>query len=60
MRVLLFSVDVSGDDVIYLDPHTTQQFVDLKKETDESFHCAYASRMRFTNLDPSVAAVSYN
>ena len=37
MRVLLFSVDVSGDDVIYLDPHTTQPFVDLKKETDESF-----------------------
>ncbi|XP_060792557.1 cysteine protease ATG4A [Neoarius graeffei] len=47
------------DELIYLDPHTTQSAVDLETDLgvdDQSFHC-YRSphRMKITSLDPSVA-----
>jgi cysteine protease ATG4 len=54
----------AGDEVIYLDPHTTQPagFVEEKEHEheralDSSYHCQYASRMHILHMDPSVAAV---
>ncbi|XP_068524562.1 cysteine protease ATG4A-like [Anas acuta] len=48
-----------GNELIYLDPHTTQSFVDSEENgtvDDESFHCQEAPhRMKIMNLDPSVA-----
>jgi len=48
------------DELIYLDPHTTQVHTDLDLEVSEvsdlSYHCAVpASRMSFSKLDPSMA-----
>ena len=45
---------------MYLDPHTAQPFVDVTApgESDESYHCRYASRMRIADVDPSMALVS--
>ncbi|CAH1782093.1 unnamed protein product, partial [Owenia fusiformis] len=46
------------DELIYLDPHTTQPAVNLDsmgKTSDETYHCPYTSRMRIKDLDPSVA-----
>ncbi|KAI0227946.1 Cysteine protease ATG4B [Lamellibrachia satsuma] len=49
------------DEVVYLDPHTTQPYVDVTApgESDESYHCRYASRMRIEDLDPSMALGFY-
>ncbi|KAM6057127.1 cysteine protease ATG4A isoform 1-T1 [Theristicus caerulescens] len=48
-----------GNELIYLDPHTTQTFVDSEENgtvDDQSFHCQHAPhRMKIMNLDPSVA-----
>uniref|UniRef100_A0A8C8RCN5 Cysteine protease n=1 Tax=Pelusios castaneus TaxID=367368 RepID=A0A8C8RCN5_9SAUR len=48
-----------GNELIYLDPHTTQIFVDMEENgmvDDQSFHCQQAPhRMKIMNLDPSVA-----
>ncbi|KAJ6657419.1 hypothetical protein lerEdw1_002478 [Lerista edwardsae] len=48
-----------GNELIYLDPHTTQVFVDSEEDgtvDDRSFHCQQAPhRMKIMNLDPSVA-----
>ncbi|XP_075369238.1 cysteine protease ATG4A isoform X1 [Mycteria americana] len=48
-----------GNELIYLDPHTTQSFVDSEENgtvDDQSFHCQQAPhRMKIMNLDPSVA-----
>lgn len=50
-----------GNELIYLDPHTTQSFVDSEENgtvDDKSFHCQEAPhRMKIMNLDPSVALV---
>ncbi|OXB67610.1 hypothetical protein ASZ78_016733 [Callipepla squamata] len=50
--------DISNE-LIYLDPHTTQSFVDSEENgtvDDQSFHCQHAPhRMKIMNLDPSVA-----
>lgn len=50
-----------GNELIYLDPHTTQSFVDSEENgtvDDKSFHCQQAPhRMKIMNLDPSVALV---
>ncbi|XP_038604446.1 cysteine protease ATG4A isoform X2 [Tachyglossus aculeatus] len=47
------------NELIYLDPHTTQTFVDTEENglvDDQSFHCQQApQRMKIMNLDPSVA-----
>uniref|UniRef100_M3XJS5 Cysteine protease n=1 Tax=Latimeria chalumnae TaxID=7897 RepID=M3XJS5_LATCH len=48
-----------GDELVYLDPHTTQTVVDLEEGgnvDDQSYHCQRAPRrMKILNLDPSVA-----
>ncbi|XP_026463564.1 cysteine protease ATG4B [Ctenocephalides felis] len=51
-----------GDDILYLDPHTTQKsgsienkLTEEQQEMDNSYHCKYASRMPILNMDPSVA-----
>lgn len=58
----LYFIGCVGNDVIFLDPHTTQQigFInnkdeDHEKKTDCSFHCQQASRLHILNMDPSVA-----
>ncbi|KAI8427619.1 hypothetical protein MSG28_002105 [Choristoneura fumiferana] len=58
----LYLIGCVGDEVIYLDPHTTQRsgFVENKmtddqKEIDCSYHCKYASRIPILAMDPSVA-----
>ncbi|XP_074658467.1 cysteine protease ATG4B-like [Tubulanus polymorphus] len=52
-----------GDELIYLDPHTTQPVANLfssdTKDNDESYHCQFASRMKITLLDPSIALGFY-
>uniref|UniRef100_A0A8C1R656 Cysteine protease n=1 Tax=Cyprinus carpio TaxID=7962 RepID=A0A8C1R656_CYPCA len=49
------------DELIYLDPHTTQQAVDTESGSavdDQSYHCQRTPhRMKITSLDPSVALV---
>lgn len=51
----------SGEELIYLDPHTTQPAVEVADRRcipDESFHCQHPpSRMRIGELDPSIAVV---
>ncbi|KAB0372555.1 hypothetical protein FD755_016347 [Muntiacus reevesi] len=48
-----------GDELIFLDPHTTQTFVDTEETgtvDDQTFHCLQPpQRMNILNLDPSVA-----
>nr|KAF6336166.1 autophagy related 4B cysteine peptidase [Myotis myotis] len=48
-----------GEELIYLDPHTTQpavEFTDSFLIPDESFHCQHPpSRMSIGELDPSIA-----
>ncbi|KAL3848532.1 hypothetical protein ACJMK2_019383 [Sinanodonta woodiana] len=46
-----------GDELIFLDPHLTQNAVDIDDpdSTDTSFHCDHSSRMKILELDPSVA-----
>ncbi|XP_060688441.1 cysteine protease ATG4A isoform X1 [Hemiscyllium ocellatum] len=48
-----------GDELIYLDPHTTQAAVDTEDDgsvDDYSYHCQrIPHRMKITHLDPSVA-----
>ncbi|XP_026737726.1 cysteine protease ATG4B [Trichoplusia ni] len=58
----LYLVGCVEDEVIYLDPHTTQRsglvetkLTDEQKEMDCSYHCKYASRIPMLAMDPSVA-----
>lgn len=57
----LYIIGVVGDDLVFLDPHTTQLALDLDVEfpEDESYHCAHASRMDISQLDPSIALCFY-
>lgn len=52
-----------GKELIYLDPHTTQNVVDLDSrsmDSDFSYHCSTPpSRMSFSKLDPSIALGFY-
>ncbi|XP_038050637.1 cysteine protease ATG4A-like [Patiria miniata] len=51
-----------GDELIYLDPHTTQPALTTDKWgflQDESYHCDHACRMNTHNLDPSIALGYY-
>nr|CAB3224203.1 cysteine protease ATG4A [Phallusia mammillata] len=48
------------DSLIYLDPHTTQPFVDISNMestvlNDDTYHCATPGKMLLTQLDPSLA-----
>ncbi|RZF44322.1 hypothetical protein LSTR_LSTR006872 [Laodelphax striatellus] len=58
----LYFVGCVGNDVIFLDPHTTQQIgsvnnkdEDGERKLDCSYHCQQASRLHMLNMDPSVA-----
>ncbi|CAG9567372.1 unnamed protein product [Danaus chrysippus] len=58
----LYLIGCVGDEVIYLDPHTTQKtglvenkLTDEQKEMDCTYHCKYASRIPILSMDPSVA-----
>lgn len=57
--VLLFVF--SGEELIYLDPHTTQLAVEPSEDGqvfDETYHCQHPPcRMHICELDPSIAAV---
>lgn len=53
-----------GDDVVYLDPHTTQEIssvgskqTDSQKKADLTYHCTNTPRMPFNRLDPSMTMV---
>lgn len=61
---------LTGEEVVYLDPHTTQEAgsgIHKKSaageeeqeegEIDASYHCPLAQRMHFLFLDPSLALV---
>lgn len=52
----------SGEELIYLDPHTTQPAVEPCESghiQDDSYHCQHPPcRMHICELDPSIAAVS--
>ncbi|XP_071494622.1 cysteine protease ATG4B-like isoform X1 [Diadema antillarum] len=57
-----YFIGVVGDELVYLDPHTTQPVVGIDKWAyiqDDSFHCEHASRMPIKNLDPSIALSFY-
>lgn len=63
---LILAADVSlpvcpGEELIYLDPHTTQPAVEPNDSgclPDESFHCQHPPcRMSIAELDPSIAVV---
>uniref|UniRef100_A0A672N007 Cysteine protease n=1 Tax=Sinocyclocheilus grahami TaxID=75366 RepID=A0A672N007_SINGR len=51
---------LNGDELIYLDPHTTQPAVDPNEDEqfpDDSYHCQHPPcRMHICELDPSIAA----
>jgi len=57
----LYFIGCVGNELIYLDPHTTQQYVDLDDSNadDTSYHCERASRMDISSLDPSIALCFY-
>ncbi|KAK2573814.1 Cysteine protease ATG4B [Acropora cervicornis] len=47
-----------GNNLLFLDPHTTQQAVNPEKMSqipDESYHCVHPSRINISDLDPSIA-----
>ncbi|KAG8305445.1 hypothetical protein J6590_069783 [Homalodisca vitripennis] len=61
----LYFIGCVGNDVIFLDPHTTQSIgvVNGKEhehdsKMDSSYHCSQANRLHILNMDPSVAVVS--
>uniref|UniRef100_A0A8C2GSQ1 Cysteine protease n=2 Tax=Cyprinus carpio TaxID=7962 RepID=A0A8C2GSQ1_CYPCA len=55
-----FFIGFVGDELIYLDPHTTQPAVDPTEDgqfPDDSYHCQHPPcRMHICELDPSIAA----
>ncbi|KAI4488764.1 hypothetical protein M0802_011274 [Mischocyttarus mexicanus] len=56
-NLALYFIGCVGDEVIYLDPHTTQRSasVDDERNVDLTYHCKSASRISITKIDPSVA-----
>jgi hypothetical protein len=50
-----------GDDVVFLDPHLTQNAIDLDEDEfdDSSYHPATCARISFQSMDPSLAVVRY-
>ncbi|KAL7648308.1 UNVERIFIED_CONTAM: hypothetical protein RMT77_000214 [Armadillidium vulgare] len=58
----LYFIGFMGEEIIYLDPHTTQEAGKLgekktseAKELDLTYHCSHAQRMPFEYLDPSLS-----
>ena len=62
-RHALYFIGHHGDNLLYLDPHTTQSAVVCSDSTgmvpDQSYHCGQPDRMNIGDLDPSVALVSH-
>ncbi|KAF2903691.1 hypothetical protein ILUMI_02486 [Ignelater luminosus] len=61
-NLALYFIGCVGDEVIFLDPHTTQRagFVENKDTEDQidldmTYHCKRASRINILSMDPSVA-----
>ncbi|XP_029165782.1 cysteine protease ATG4B isoform X1 [Nylanderia fulva] len=61
-NLALYFIGCVGDEVIYLDPHTTQKSGSVERkmneeesEMDTTYHCKSASRIPITGMDPSVA-----
>ncbi|XP_066942762.1 cysteine protease ATG4B isoform X3 [Macrobrachium rosenbergii] len=61
-----YFVGFMGDEIVYLDPHTTQDSGSVDKKTteaevelDKSYHCSFAQRMPLEQLDPSLALCFY-
>ncbi|KAF5297750.1 hypothetical protein FQR65_LT09924 [Abscondita terminalis] len=61
-NLALYFIGCVGNEVIFLDPHTTQRsgFVEHKENEEEidldiSYHCRHASRINILAMDPSVA-----
>lgn len=58
-NLAFYFIGFIDDELIYLDPHTTQQAVDSESGSavdDQSYHCQRTPhRMKITSLDPSVA-----
>lgn len=57
----LYFIGVVGNELVYLDPHSTQLFVDLDEPNfdDSSYHCQKPLRMEIGCLDPSIALSFY-
>lgn len=62
-NLALYFIGCVEDEVLYLDPHTTQKSVLIEKdfseqiELDASYHCKHASRIPILSMDPSIALV---
>ncbi|XP_066583131.1 cysteine protease ATG4B isoform X2 [Prorops nasuta] len=61
-NLALYFIGCVGEEVICLDPHTTQKSGSVGKKLDENeieldatYHCKAASRFPITGMDPSVA-----
>ncbi|GBP16111.1 Cysteine protease ATG4B [Eumeta japonica] len=61
----LYFLGYVDDEVLYLDPHTTQRSGTVGQKTsqdeidfDETFHHKYAGRLHFAQMDPSLAVIS--
>ncbi|XP_025161973.1 cysteine protease ATG4B isoform X4 [Harpegnathos saltator] len=61
-NLALYFIGCVGDEVIYLDPHTTQRSGNVGNKTNEeeiemdaTYHCKLANRTPITGMDPSVA-----
>ncbi|XP_014487949.1 PREDICTED: cysteine protease ATG4B [Dinoponera quadriceps] len=61
-NLALYFIGCVGDEVIFLDPHTTQRSGSVENkiyeeeiEMDATYHCKLASRIPITGMDPSVA-----
>lgn len=51
-----------GNEVVFLDPHVTQNATNMEESSDDqfddsSYHCGTSSRINFLNMDPSLALV---
>ena len=62
----LYFVGYVDDEVLYLDPHTTQRSGSVGQKTtqdeidfDATFHQRYAGRIDFQQMDPSMAMVHF-
>lgn len=69
----LYLIGYTEDDIIYLDPHSTQQFIDFDSQSnqdelpedlkslplDSTYHCACPEKMNIDRLDPSLALCFY-
>lgn len=62
----LYFIGCVGNDVIFLDPHTTQNIgfverkeMDHERKIDASYHLSQASRSHILRMDPSIAVVSF-